>query len=230
LQSSGYTRAINKFSESNNRHRIKVDSPLVLIKAEEFQKLFFVDDETLRNVAALFGEDAVRVVEVLKEVYEIMDNGIADQTQIRLNMVRKILYRLYDHSIVALRQSRDKETGWFIFNWRLQLDQLEGFILNQKRRVSEKLEIRLEHEKTHEFYTCQTPGCKRFPFEDAFKFLFKCPVCDKPMTYLNNNWIIKTLTKKIKQIKEELSKKDSIISTVSTEAEAKADEEFEDEW
>jgi len=122
LQSSGYTRAINKFSESNNRHRIKVDSPPVLIKAEEFQKLFFVDDETLRNVAALFGEDTVKVVEVLKEVYEIMDNGIADQTQIRLNMVRKILYRFYDHSIVALRQSRDKETGWFIFNWRLQLD------------------------------------------------------------------------------------------------------------
>jgi transcription initiation factor IIE alpha subunit len=73
-------------------------------------------------------------------------------------------------------------------------------------------------------------GCKRFPFEDAFKFLFKCSVCDKPMTYLNNNWIIEILTKKIKQIKEELSKKDSTISTVSTEAEAKADEEFEDEW
>jgi hypothetical protein len=50
------------------------------------------------------------------------------------------------------------------------------------------------------------------------------------MTYLNNNWIIEILTKKIKQIKEELSKKDSTISTVSTEAEAKADEEFEDEW
>jgi len=31
-------------------------------------------------------------------------------------VVRKALYRLYDHSIVALRRSREKETGWFIFN------------------------------------------------------------------------------------------------------------------
>ena len=224
MQRSGCTRAINKFSENNNRHGIKVASPHALIKAEEFQNLFFVEDETLRNVAALFGEDAVKVVEVLKEVYEIMDNEIADQTQIRLNMVRKTLYRLYDHSIVALRQSRDKETGWFIFNWRLQPDQLEGFILSQKRRVSEKLEIRLEYEKTHEFYTCQTPGCKRFPFEDAFKFLFKCPVCNKPMTYLNNNWVIEILTRKIEQIREELSEKDSIST------EAKADEELDEEW
>jgi hypothetical protein len=28
-----------------------------------------------------------------------------------LNLVRKALYRLYDHSIAALRRCRDKETG-----------------------------------------------------------------------------------------------------------------------
>ena len=160
-----------------------------------------MDDETLKKVAALFGEDAVKVVEVLKGVDEITDIEIADKTQIRLNLVRKALYRLYDHSIMALRRSRDKETGWFIFNWRLQPDKLEGFIQNQKRRVLEKLETRLEYEKGHEFYTCQTPGCKRFPFEEAFELLFKCPACNKPMTYLNNDRIVDILTRKIEHIK-----------------------------
>ena len=55
------------------------------------------------KVAALFGEDAVRVVEVLKGVHEIIDIDIVDQTQIRLNTVRKTLYRLYDHSLVRAR-------------------------------------------------------------------------------------------------------------------------------
>jgi transcription initiation factor TFIIE subunit alpha len=160
-------------------------------------KLFLVDDETLKKVAALFGEDAVRVVEVLKGIDEITDIEIADKTQIRLNLVRKAVYRLYDRSIVALRRSRDKETGWFIFNWRLQPDQLEGFIQNQKRRVLEKLEIRLEYEKSHEFYSCQTPSGKRFPFEEAFELLFKCPACNKPMMYLNNDGIVEILTRKI---------------------------------
>jgi len=163
--------------------------------------LFSVDNETLKKVAALFGEDAVRVVEVLQGVDEIVDIEIADKTQIRLNMVRKALYRLYDHSLVALRQSRDKETGWFIFNWRLQPDQLEGFIVNQRRRILEKLETRLEYEKSHQFYTCQTLGCKRFPFEEAFEILFKCPACNKPMMYVNNDWIVEILTRKIEQIK-----------------------------
>jgi transcription initiation factor TFIIE subunit alpha len=160
-----------------------------------------VDDETLKKVAALFGEDAVRIVEVLKGVHEVTDNEIADKTQIRLNLVRKELYRLYDHFIVALRRSRDKETGWFVFNWRLQPDQLEGFILNQKRRVLEKLEIRLEYEKSHEFYTCRTPSCKPYPFEEAFELLFKCPACNKPMIHLNNDRIVEILTRKIEQTK-----------------------------
>jgi transcription initiation factor TFIIE subunit alpha len=160
-----------------------------------------VDNEALKKVAALFGEDAVRVVEVLEGVHEISDIEIADKTQLQLKMVRKALYRLYDHSLLALRQSRDKETGWFIFNWRLQFDQLEGFIVIQKRRVLEKLEPRLEYEKSHEFYTCQTPGCKRFPFEEAFELLFKCPVCNKPMLHISNDWIVEILTRKIEEIK-----------------------------
>jgi transcription initiation factor TFIIE subunit alpha len=152
-------------------------------------------------VAALFGEDAVRVVEALEGVHEIVDIEIANKTQIQLKMVRKALYSLYDHSIVALRRCRDKETGWFIFNWRLQPDQLEGFIQNEKRRVLEKLEIRLEYEKSHEFYGCQTPGCKRFPFEEASELLFKCPACNRPMMYLNNDRIVEILTRKIEHIK-----------------------------
>jgi transcription initiation factor TFIIE subunit alpha len=164
-----------------------------------------VDGETLEKVAALFGEDAVRVVEVLKGVDEIIDIEIADKTQIRLNMVRKALYRLYDHSLVALRQSRDKETGWFIFHWRLKPDQFRGFITILKQHVLEKLETRLEYEKGHDFYSCQTLGCKRFPFEEAFELLFKCPVCNKPMVHLNDDRIVEAITRKIEQIKRELS-------------------------
>ena len=168
-------------------------------------KLFSVDDETLYNVVALFGEEAVRVVEILEKVGETTDFQIADQTEIRLNTVRKTLYRLYDHSLVGLRRSRDKETGWFVFHWRLQPDQFGGFITNRKRHILEKLEARLTYEANHEFYSCQTQGCRPLPFEQAFEALFKCPACDKPMSFVANNKIIETITRKIDQIKKELS-------------------------
>lgn len=157
------------------------------------------------KVAGLLGEETVKVVEVLKEADEITDEEIAAETEIRLNVIRRTLYNLYDHSIVALRRSRDPETGWFIFHWRLQPDQVEGFILNHKRRVLEKLETRLEFEKKHDFYHCDTPECKQITFEEAMEHVFRCPTCNKPLMHYDNSKIVKALSEKVEQLRTELS-------------------------
>ncbi|MEM3549627.1 MAG: transcription factor [Candidatus Bathyarchaeia archaeon] len=164
-----------------------------------------IDDSTLMRVAEALGEEeAVKLIEMLKNSDEITDDEIANKTGIRLNNVRKILYKLYDHSLVSLRRERDPKTGWFIFHWKLQTDQLEGFILSQKKRVFEKLNIRLEYEKNHDFYYCNTPGCKRIPFEEAVELVFKCPTCGKPLVHYNNDKMVRILTKKIEQLRKEL--------------------------
>jgi len=164
-----------------------------------------IDDATLIKVAEALGEeDAVKLIEILKNADEITDDEIANKTGIRINSIRKILYKLYDHSLVSLRRTRDPKTGWFIFHWKLQPDQLEGFILSQKRRVLEKLNIRLEYEKNHDFYYCYTPGCRRIPFEEAIELVFKCPTCGKPLMHYENNKIVEALTRKIEQLRKEL--------------------------
>jgi transcription initiation factor TFIIE subunit alpha len=165
----------------------------------------FIDDETLNKVAQVFGsDDAVKVIDILRDVEEITDDEIANKTGIRLNFVRKILYKLYDHSLVGLRRSRDESTGWFIFHWRLQPDQLEGFIQGQKRRILDKLETRLRYEKNHDFYYCYTPGCKRIPFEEAMELVFRCPTCNKPLMHYDNGKLVEALDTRIERLRKEL--------------------------
>jgi transcription initiation factor IIE alpha subunit len=54
-----------------------------------------IDDATLNKVAIALGEqDAVTLIAHLKGVEEITDDEIANKTGIRLNSVRKILYKL----------------------------------------------------------------------------------------------------------------------------------------
>ena len=164
-----------------------------------------IDDSTLMRVAAALGdEEAVKLIEHLKGVEEITDDEIANKTGIRLNLVRKILYKLYDHSLVSLRRTRDPKTGWFIFYWKLQADQLEGFILNQKRRVLEKLNVRLEYEKNHDFYYCGSPECKRVPFEEAVELVFHCSTCDRPLVHFGNEKMISKLSEKVVLLRKEL--------------------------
>ena len=164
-----------------------------------------IDDTTLMKVAEALGEEeAVKLIEILKNSDETTDYEIANKTGIRLNSVRKILYKLYDHSLVSLRRTRDPKTGWFIFHWKLQPDQLEGFILSQKRRVLEKLNIRLEYEKNHDFFYCHTPGCRRIPFEEAVELVFRCSTCGKPLMHYENGKIVQSLTQKVEQLRKEL--------------------------
>ena len=164
-----------------------------------------IDGATLAKVAEALGEeDAVKLIEILKNSEEITDDEIANKTSIRLNSVRKILYKLYDHSLVGLRRTRDPKTGWFIFHWRLQPDQLEGFILSQKRAVLEKLDIRMAYEKNHDFYYCYTPGCKRVPFEEAIELVFKCPTCGKALMHFDNEQMLAALSKRVDQLRKEL--------------------------
>jgi len=164
-----------------------------------------IDDATLMKVAAALGEEeAVQLIEHIKNIDETTDDEISNKTGIRLNAVRKILYKLYDHSLVSLRRTRDPKTGWFIFHWKLQPDQLEGFILSQKRRVLEKLSVRLEYEKNHDFYYCNTPGCKRVPFEDAVELIFHCSICGKPLEHNGNEMIVQKLSEKVEILRKEL--------------------------
>jgi transcription initiation factor TFIIE subunit alpha len=164
-----------------------------------------IDNTTLTKVAEALGEEeAIKLIGILKDSDEITDDEIANKTGIRINSIRKILYKLYDHSLVSLRRTRDPKTGWFIFHWKLQPDQVEGFILSQKRRVLEKLNIRLEYEKNHDFYYCHTPGCRRVPFEEAVELVFRCPTCGKSLMHYENDEIVRALTKKVEQLGKEL--------------------------
>ena len=164
-----------------------------------------IDDSTLMKVASSLGEEeAVKLIEFLKNLDEITDDEIANKTGIRLNSVRKILYKLYDHSLVSLRRTRDPKTGWFIFHWKLQPDQLEGFILSQKRRVLEKLNVRLEYESNHDFYFCNTPGCRRITFEEAVEAVFHCSACGKALVHFENSSMIDNLGEKVEQLRKEL--------------------------
>ena len=172
----------------------------------------FVDDDVLRKVATVIGgEEAVQVVMALKKFKEATDDQIlsyiADdaETEIKLNDVRKILFKLYNHSIVQCDGVRDETTGWFIFRWSLQLDQVEGFIKNQKKRIIKILQARLDYERSHDFYYCYTPACERLSFEDAMEYVFKCPTCEKLLQYFDNNKVIDTLENKIAQLEKELS-------------------------
>ena len=167
--------------------------------------IYSVNEETLYNIAqVLGGEDGVKIIEILNERDNITVEELAEQTGIQINDVRKLLYRFYNHSLVTNRRFRDKETGWFIFQWSLQPELVEAYVHSIKQKILRKLETRLEYEINHEFYHCGNPQCPNTTFEEAMDTVFHCLYCNEPLHRIDNAPVIEFLEKKISEIKEEL--------------------------
>ncbi len=165
-----------------------------------------ISDETLNQIAFILGgEEGIMIINAIKNVEEITVEELSEQTEIQINMVRKILYRFYNHSLVTNRRFRDKETGWFIFQWRLQPELIEAFVTGMKHKILKKIQQRLEYELQHEFYHCENPTCPWITFEDAMDTVFNCPVCGEPLKPQENEKSISFLEEKIGEIEVELS-------------------------
>jgi len=167
--------------------------------------LMTVSEDTLYSIAnVLGGEQGIEVIKVLKDKQDITVEEISAATNIQINDVRKLLYKFYNHSLVTSKRFRDKETGWFIFQWRLQPELVEAYIHGMKQKILKKLETRLEFERLHEFYHCGNLTCPKTTFEMAMETVFRCPTCGEPLHRLDNLEIVDFLERKVVEIKEEL--------------------------
>ncbi|HXZ89805.1 MAG TPA: transcription factor [Candidatus Dormibacteraeota bacterium] len=164
-------------------------------------------DEELIKIANLFGgEEAVTVVKSLKKLGEATDEIITNDCGIRLNTVRKVLYKLYDHGLVSCTRVRDEKTGWFIFYWRLQPDQLDAFIRSRKKRALDKLKQRADFERNHSFFICKNDPDIRVTFEEAMETSFKCGKCGNQLDSSENAQLISGLEARIEKLEAELSR------------------------
>ncbi|HET7405308.1 MAG TPA: transcription factor [Candidatus Bathyarchaeia archaeon] len=162
--------------------------------------------DDLARLASFFGgEEAINVVKALAEQGTTTDDVIATQANVRLNTARKVLYKLYDHALVTCVRSRDEKTGWFIYHWKLQPDQLDAFVRSRKKKALEQLRTRLEYEKGHSFFICKGCPDSRVTFEDAMESAFRCGGCNGQLTNDDNVKTIQMLEDHARKLESELS-------------------------
>jgi len=162
--------------------------------------------DDLARLASFFGgEEAINVVRTLAQAGMTTDDVIATQANVRLNTARRILYKLYDHALVTCTRSRDETTGWFIYHWKLQPDQLDAFVRSRKKKALEKLRKRVEYEKGHSFFMCK--GCLtiRVTFEEAMESAFRCSGCNGQLVNEDNGKIVQVLEDSARRLESDLS-------------------------
>lgn len=139
-------------------------------------------------------ENSIPIIKCLLEG-KITDEEISEEIEVRLNIVRRILYKLYDSGIASYKRSKDPETQWYTYSWKFDAEKVIETISEKYEKSSKEIEESLAYEEENMFFACYN-GC-RYNFEEASELNFTCPECGITLEYQDNSSLIEDLKDKM---------------------------------
>ena len=130
------------------------------------------------------------------------DEEIAEKTEIKLNIVRKVLYKLYDLKIANYKRSKDPETQWYTYSWKFEEAELVRQINEESEAELRELNTALENEENNMFFVCPL-GHVRYNFDIASDEEFLC-VCGEELVFQDNTEIINQIKQNIELTQSDL--------------------------
>ncbi|MBI5391302.1 hypothetical protein HZB02_07490 [Candidatus Woesearchaeota archaeon] len=156
------------------------------------------------TVKSTVGEDVIPLIDYLKDKKNISEFQIAQSLKTEVNYTRNMLYRLHTHNLVTYHKKKDREKGWYISYWSLNLRNVKNILKTQHVRKLEDLKERLVKEERYKnvFFICPKL-CSRLDFDRATEFDFKCPECGVILHQQENEKTIENIKVKIQEMEKD---------------------------
>ena len=166
----------------------------------------FPENQLLLDVLhQIAGDSGLAVLKALHN-RELTDEDLAKSTGLSINLVRRILYDLYENQVVSYRRERDEESGWYIYFWKFNPERAVDFIRQNRQELLHRLEEKLEKEKNTVYFKCNG-DCDKVTYSLAAENNFKCPVCGGVLKPYDNSSFITALERRVQRLREQLLKR-----------------------
>jgi len=161
----------------------------------------------LREIGMEVDELTVKILNMLERKENISENVVAKKLKLKINEARKLLYKLSSMNLVTYTKQRDPDKKWwYLYYWSLDKNKLRDIYLQYKKAQLAKKTQQLDEERKFVFECthCQ----KKFIYEDALENDFVCQECGNIITDIKPTETILRLETEIKNLNEEISRRD----------------------
>lgn len=133
----------------------------------------------------LAGENTLHVIGEFDS--QLSDEEIAKRTKLRTSDVRVVLNKLHSCGLVSYSRSRDKNSGWYSYVWKMNNERAQEIIQNLMHDSGQEYGIPVKEDAAAEgaeVYCCgNCPDHKEISFEEASGLLFRCSHCGSSLEY-----------------------------------------------
>lgn len=156
-----------------------------------------IDDPLVKSLLLNILEDE-KNLEIVRCLIDGIDTDeeISEKTGIKLNFVRKYLYKLYDEGLATYKRSKDKESGWYSYSWEFDKNETINAMKESSESTLKHLREELQKEEDTMFFVCPQ-GHYRLSFDDASELEFMCPECGEDLELYDNTELKKQLQEDI---------------------------------
>lgn len=152
------------------------------------------------------GKEAIQILEILKKKKDVNEFLISKKTNMTINQVRNILYKLAAEGLVSFTRKKDKRKGWFIYFWSLNEERCWEKIEEETKKEIEDIKKEIERRMNERVFYCE--HCDIEVNEElALERDFICPECANPYSLRDPKVFIEKLNK-------ELAKREREIKTI----------------
>jgi transcription initiation factor TFIIE subunit alpha len=180
---AGKMRGIKKIKRAPLATPRKTSASAQKEKMNQVWKDVLLRDPRVRKwLVQAIGENAIHVIQEFEK--EMSDEDIAKKSNIRASDVRVVLNKLHSHGLASYSRSRDKNSGWYSYVWKL--DSQHALELAQEVEKLERGAAGSDNaQEIREYYYCPEEGVKvKFVFEVAAANNFRCANCGAMLKYL----------------------------------------------
>src|SRR3989338_2052621 len=101
-------------------------------QAQKMEKAKVTNKKIYDIVGEVVGNDAVKVVEYLKDKQNISEFKIAEKTNSEIHHIRNVLYRLHNQHLVTYKRKKDRQKGWYISYWTFNKRRVKDLVSHLK--------------------------------------------------------------------------------------------------
>ncbi|MFT4310360.1 MAG: hypothetical protein ACMXYC_01895 [Candidatus Woesearchaeota archaeon] len=150
------------------------------------------------------GQDVIPLVNYLRGKENVSEFVIAKDMEEEINGIRNKLYRLLHANLVSFHRKKDKQKGWYIYYWTLDLHNIKYLYKQIKTKRLDGLKERLKREKSTVFFSGPS-RLIRLDFEQAMQFNFRCPESGELLEQEDNSASIVHIEQQIAELEQEVS-------------------------
>lgn len=145
-------------------------------KIKETRRNMLKDPILRQSLIDLAGEHALAIVQEF--TYDMSDEDLSRKLKVKVSEVRSTLNKLHNKGIVTYSRSKDSETGWYSYIWKLQEHKINRIVEETINTTDTLLNSQTEH-----YYCSQCSSKEYIPFDEAMDLKFRCPICSMPLSY-----------------------------------------------